>query len=490
MDFYSSLRKLTEVRVLVVGDIILDRYIWGEVERISPEAPIPVLRTRERTFSLGGAANVAANLSGLGCRVMLAGIQGDDVSGETLASKLREIEIESLIVKDASRPTTIKTRMMANRQQLLRLDEEEKAPLNTRISAKLVDMVRAGIQECDAVILSDYGKGVLSGEDFVSGIISLGRTRGLPVLVDPKGINWERYRNASCVTPNTAELEAVIGPSSSGNNAILARNSNCIRKRYEFDSLLVTRGAKGMCLMSQDEEPFFLDACTKEVFDVSGAGDTVIATLAAGMGAGIPIQDAARLANIAAGVVVGKLGTQPITMSELEAAVTSNDTYGSVCRVRKTAHSKEASIQVQAWRSSGQRIVFTNGCFDILHPGHIHILQEAKSYGDRLVVGMNSDSSVRRIKGNDRPILDEDARKTILAALMFVDMVVPFDQDTPIELIESLHPDVLVKGGDYSLDQVVGREYVESYGGKVVTIPLLGGFSTTALVNKMQSKRQ
>jgi rfaE bifunctional protein kinase chain/domain len=324
MDLASFLPKLSGARILVLGDIMLDHYVWGEVERISPEAPIPVLRIREKTSVLGGAGNVAANLAGLGCRVMLAGIHGDDSTGKTLAAMVREVEIDNLLVIDQSRPTTIKTRMMAQRQQLLRIDEEDKHPLDRQVSVRLFENIKGAVEKCNAVILSDYGKGVLLREDFVREVISLGRAFGLPVLVDPKGRDWQRYRYASCVTPNAAELEAVIGSSCAANGDLLAKNSDNIRKRYDLNWLLVTRGPKGMCLVGPDDAPTFLDACAQEVFDVSGAGDTVIATLAAGMGAGMPIQDAAKLANIAAGIVVGKLGTQPVTMPELKAAVGTN----------------------------------------------------------------------------------------------------------------------------------------------------------------------
>ena len=483
-------KRLGQAQVLVIGDVILDRYLWGEVSRISPEAPVPVVRVRERSEALGGAGNVAANLAGLKCRVTVVGVRGDDEAGGQLDDMLDKKGVESHLIVDSSRPTITKARIMAQGQQMLRLDEEEPQLLRPTIQDQLLHLIEKALPHTQSAILSDYGKGLLQTPGMSQRIINLCKEHDVLVLVDPKGKDWERYGGANCITPNSAELELVTSKTIGSDEKRLVSAAKSTRKKYNLDWLLVTRGPKGMCLVSAEDGPFFIPARAREVFDVSGAGDTVAATLGAGVAAGLSFPEAAELANVAASVVVGKLGTQPISLPELNAALQSirggEHTGPSIKITTLTA----AQTQVQAWRTSGEQIVFTNGCFDLLHPGHIHLLHRARALGDRLVIGLNTDASVRRLKGPGRPIVSEQDRAAVLSALGSVDMVVPFEEDTPLSLIEALRPDILVKGGDYRPEEVVGRETVESYKGQVRLIPLLEGYSTTRIAHKVAIKKK
>ncbi|MBI5441428.1 MAG: D-glycero-beta-D-manno-heptose-7-phosphate kinase [Deltaproteobacteria bacterium] len=467
--------------ILVIGDVMLDRYLWGDVSRVSPEAPIPIVLTKKKTAAPGGAANVAHNLSGLECRPILMGLCGDDESGERLAALLVEARIEARLQRDPGRVTSSKTRILAQGQQLLRVDEEVGgAPPGEFLDRLLRDFeeVVTGVR---AVILSDYGKGVLQPR-VCRTVIERCRALALPVLVDPKWREWDRYAGASCVTPNAVELAAVAsGPT--GTTEELIREAEAVRQRYDLDHLLVTRGSAGMALFQAGEEPLLVGTRAREVFDVSGAGDTVLATLAAGVGAGWPWAKAAQVSNAAAGVVVGKLGTQPVLLSELRAALAADGRAGRP----KHFSLSEVVAQVRIWQASGERIVFTNGCFDILHPGHIKLIEAAAREGSKLIVGLNSDASVRALKGKDRPILGQEERAALLAALAEVDMVILFDEETPLKLISELRPDVLVKGSDYRLEQVVGRDVVESYGGRVALVDLQQGLSTTSIIQRITS---
>ncbi|MCE5333215.1 MAG: bifunctional D-glycero-beta-D-manno-heptose-7-phosphate kinase/D-glycero-beta-D-manno-heptose 1-phosphate adenylyltransferase HldE [Desulfobacteraceae bacterium] len=480
MHRIDSLRK---VRILVAGDVMLDRYTWGDVARISPEAPVPVLRVREHSEGAGGAANVALNLAGLGCEVTLVGFTGTDPAGATLQKILRESGVGTELVPIPGRPTITKTRVMAREQQILRIDEEEVSPPPEDARERVLSLLDGLIPGRQAVILSDYGKGVLLDPAIPQRAIDLGRKRGIPVLVDPKGKDWERYRGATCVTPNVGELESVSGVVESG-EAGIAEAAGRLRSDLRLDWLLVTRGKHGMCLVG-DSAPLFIPTRAREVFDVSGAGDTVIATLAAGLAAGFDMNEAAKIANVAAGIVVGKLGTQPVTFGDLEAALQMGLDGEAVSPHGKVLTVSMALTRVKGWRSSNLRVVFTNGCFDLLHPGHIHLLHQARALGDRLVVGLNTDASVRRLKGELRPILAENDRATLLAALSSVDAVVLFDEDTPLDLIEKLQPEILVKGDDYRIDQVVGRDVVERYGGRVELVKVLEGRSTTTIIDRI-----
>lgn len=479
--------RFSKTRILVVGDVMLDRYTWGVVQRISPEAPVPVVRVLDTSMVLGGAGNVAANLAGLGCGVNVIGLCGDDEAGKQLSRMFLEKNITGDLITDISRATTIKTRIMAKGQQLFRLDEENPDPADHEISKKIMSAVAKNIQSSQAVILSDYGKGLLQSQDLCSDIIALCRKKGLPVIVDPKGTDWERYKSATAVTPNAAELSLVTPRNIHQDENALESAAQDVRRAYALDWLLVTRGPKGMCLSGPDDSVLKISAVAREVFDVSGAGDTVIAAFSAGVAAGLTFQDAAALANTAAGIAVGKLGTQPVTRTELETVIRMNNSGRHTTGRVHAVPLETAQIQVRSWRASDSKIVFTNGCFDLLHPGHINLLHQARALGDRLVIGLNTDASVKRLKGDKRPILCETDRAAILNALESVDLVVLFDEDTPLELIKALKPDILVKGADYSLEEVVGREEVEAYGGKVCLVNLLEGYSTTKIANKVLS---
>ena len=484
---HRALPDFKNVRILVLGDVMLDRYIMGEVRRISPEAPVPVLRIKERYEVPGGAGNVGNNLAKLGCEPILLGVIGDDAEGAALKGLCVQNEMRDMLVVDRMRPTITKTRIVAKDQQLLRLDDELLDLLPDLVRTELLDRFEKSVAGCRAVVLSDYGKGIFQTPGFCQAVISLASKHGVPVFVDPKGKEWERYRNATCITPNGAELEEVAEVSVRG-EAQLVGEAEKVMERYGAEWVLVTRGSKGMCLVGRRNAPLVIPTIAREVYDVSGAGDTVIAVLAACVACGSNLPEAARIANTAAGIVVGKLGTQPVTAAELEYALQLEESgVNGIRYVGKSGTLESAQMQTQIWRSSGNRIVFTNGCFDLLHPGHIHLLEEARALGDRLIVGLNSDGSVKRLKGPQRPILPESDRMLLLKALSCVDLVIVFEEDTPVRLIEALRPDVLVKGADYLPEQVVGREFVESYGGRVALVGLVDGQSTTRIAQKLAS---
>ncbi|HYA39768.1 MAG TPA: bifunctional D-glycero-beta-D-manno-heptose-7-phosphate kinase/D-glycero-beta-D-manno-heptose 1-phosphate adenylyltransferase HldE [Syntrophobacteraceae bacterium] len=479
-----DLSVLNKVNALVVGDVMLDRYLWGRTTRISPEAPVPVVKVESRTYRLGGAALVAANLAALGCRVRLVGAKGADGHGERLSNLLAESGIEDhLFALPAPRPTIVKTRVMSQGQQLLRLDEEETETIGPSARDALVDRILELIADAGVVILSDYGKGALDKILCAAVIESAGR-RFLPTLVDPKGKDWTGYNGATCITPNTAELELTTGKKIDSEQTLLDAGRGLF-ETLRIHRLLVTRGPKGMALFARDEPPLLIPTLDLDVFDVSGAGDTVIATVAAAIAAGLDWPQAAELANIAAGIVVRKLGANPVRAEDLAIALRQgqNGTQSKICDI------SSARLTIEAWKAGGSTVVFTNGCFDLLHAGHIRLLHSAAAEGTRLVVGLNSDSSVRRIKGAHRPILPQQDRAALLAALGCVDLVVVFEEDTPLRLIEALRPDVLVKGADYARETVVGHELVEGWGGRVVLVPLLENLSTTGIVERLKGDK-
>ncbi|SCX77722.1 D-beta-D-heptose 7-phosphate kinase / D-beta-D-heptose 1-phosphate adenosyltransferase [Desulfoluna spongiiphila] len=472
----------SNARVLVVGDVMLDRYIWGEVERISPEAPVPVVKTGETSEILGGAGNVAANLAGLGCHVTLVGLLGDDETGRRITWLAKDMGIKTNgLFTSTERPTTTKTRIMAQKQQLFRLDSEVATTLSEADEAQLITTCRSAVEEADALLLSDYGKGMMQTEGLCQMLIRMAAAKGIPVFVDPKGSDWDRYHGATCITPNTSELELVLGHRLSPGETAVTDQVEETRTTYGLAHLLLTRGADGMCLKTDAEKALFIPTEAREVFDVSGAGDTVIATLAASVAAGLPFESSARLANAAAGIVVGKLGTRPVTIGELKQVESDKKKSDFI----KTCDRATAAHTVARWQDNGDEVVFTNGCFDLLHHGHVDILHKARNLGNRLVVGLNSDASVHRLKGSRRPIVKEEDRGAILSALSSVDLVVIFDEDTPIELIRALKPDILVKGADYKPHEVVGKEVVESYGGRVELVPLMEGHSTTGIEQRI-----
>ncbi|MDL2269336.1 bifunctional D-glycero-beta-D-manno-heptose-7-phosphate kinase/D-glycero-beta-D-manno-heptose 1-phosphate adenylyltransferase HldE [Desulfosarcina sp. OttesenSCG-928-G17] len=476
--------QLKKASILVVGDLMLDRYYWGDVTRISPEAPVPVVKVTEKTFSLGGSGNVAANLAGLNCSVLLVGLVGTDAAAGTLGEMMTRAGITNHCLASNLRPTITKTRIMAGNQQVVRLDEEVDTAIDFTTADRLLDRTLSLLPGANAVILSDYGKGLFQDVNVVQGLIQACRSTGIPVFVDPKGKNWQRYSGATCVTPNTAELEAIHGARISSEDE-LVRVAKTLRDELSLDWLLVTRGPRGMMLVGDTEPAMGISARTRDVFDVSGAGDTVIATLAACVSAGLDFPHAAAVANAAAGIVVGKVGTQPVHMDDLVNELSASPVCQPETVLWKVADLQEARIRVSGWRQSGQRIVFTNGCFDLLHPGHVSLLHQARGLGDRLIVGLNTDASICRLKGPSRPILPGEDRAAILSALGDVDMVVFFDEDTPLNLISLLKPDVLVKGADYAIEAVVGGDMVKSWGGEVRLVELLPGHSTTAIAKKL-----
>lgn len=484
---FNDLQKIHDVvesgfktqRVLVVGDVMLDRYFWGAVERISPEAPVPVVRLDHKTHVAGGAANVAANLRGLGCEVTLAGLVGDDEDGRQLLELLRASGVETAaILSRTDRPTICKTRILGGRQQILRVDTEKTGEFSQELKAQLLSRIEAQISGCAAIVLSDYGKGVLSDE-VCQALVQRGQELSIPTFVDPKGLHYEKYAGCYVISPNRLELGAATSTDASDLDLLL-KNGQQLRSDLGIGHLVVTLGELGITLIEETGSHRF-PALAREVFDVSGAGDTVIATMAAAVAADLPLHEAVRVANLAAGIVVGKLGTVPIFREELLAKLTIE---GESSQAEKICSFEMLAKRAAQWRVAGRRIVFTNGCFDLLHVGHLALLEQAKREGDCLVVALNSDHSVRMLKGPGRPIISEDARARIVAALPCVDAVVFFDEETPLRLIRTLRPDVLVKGADYSEDEVVGANEMKTWGGKVTLIPPVEGTSTTEILKK------
>jgi D-beta-D-heptose 7-phosphate kinase/D-beta-D-heptose 1-phosphate adenosyltransferase len=469
-----ELPRFDKARIMVVGDIMLDRYWNGGTTRISPEAPVPVVKVQSVQDSPGGAANVALNLAALGTSTRLVGLVGQDEAGKDLLASLESAGVGCDFHTVVDKPTITKLRVISRHQQLLRMDFEETFSLTD--AAELTPKVSEGLRQKDIVILSDYQKGAL-GE--VQSLISLCREKSVPVLVDPKGIDFSIYRGATLVKPNLYEFEAIVGRCAS-EDELLQRGLQLMQD-LQIEALLITRGEQGMTLLRPGHNELHFPARAREVYDVTGAGDTVIAVLAAAMGAGLKISSAVALANIAAGLVVAKLGTATITGPELRRELQRDgDSDRGVMSV------DQLLLAVSDARAQGERIVFTNGCFDIIHAGHVGYLQEARKQGDRLIVAINSDESVKRLKGEARPINSLDRRMAVLAGLESVDWVVSFPEDTPEELLHQLRPEILVKGGDYGIEQVVGGEFVKSYGGQVRVLSFQDNCSTSAIVNKIK----
>ncbi len=470
----GELDRLSQPKLLCVGDVMLDRFLYGAVDRISPEAPIPVMRVERESAMLGGAGNVVRNLVSLGASVIFVSVVGDDAAGNDLIGMIGAVRgVEPYLLTSPNRRSTIKSRYIAAGQQLLRADDESGAPLS---EATIGDLQRAAVDavdSCDAVILSDYGKGVLTAP-VVEAVIGRARALERPVVVDPKGDDFALYRGASVVTPNRHELAAAARMPTDTDDAVVAAAEK-VRADCGIDALLVTRGEDGMTLVA-DDGISHQGARAREVFDVSGAGDTVVAAFAAAWAAGFTMVEAVTLANAAAGIVVGKVGTAAVGHADLAGALHRGDVLDTDSKV---APLDRAAERVERWRRQGSRIGFTNGCFDLLHPGHLSLLRQARAACDRLVVGLNSDASVARLKGTSRPIQQEAARALVLASLEAVDLVVIFADDTPIGLIECLRPDVLVKGADYAFSEVVGGDIVVGYGGKVVLADIEPGHSTS-----------
>ncbi|WP_028109358.1 bifunctional D-glycero-beta-D-manno-heptose-7-phosphate kinase/D-glycero-beta-D-manno-heptose 1-phosphate adenylyltransferase HldE [Ferrimonas futtsuensis] len=471
-----SLPSFNQSRVLVVGDVMLDRYWDGPTGRISPEAPVPVVKINEIEDRPGGAANVALNIAALGGQSELIGLVGQDEAADTLVNKVKGLGVTPNLVALDSAPTITKLRVMSRNQQLIRLDFEES--FGTGGEQAINDRTEQALERAGVVVVSDYAKGALSD---VQEILRLARKAGVPSLVDPKGTEFEKYRGATLLTPNMGEFEAVVGKVT--DEADLVSKGLALIERFEFDGLLVTRSEKGMTLLRPGQQELHLPAMAREVYDVTGAGDTVIGTLAAALAAGSDLAQACALANAAASVVVGKRGTSTISAVELAAMVASmHDESGF-----GVMSESQLLYAVADAKARGEKVVMTNGCFDILHAGHVSYLMQARKLGDRLIVAVNSDDSVKRLKGEARPVNNLERRMSVLAALGAVDWVVPFGEDTPQRLIAEVLPDLLVKGGDYQVEQIAGHKEVIANGGEVKILGFEDGVSTTEIIKKINS---
>jgi D-beta-D-heptose 7-phosphate kinase/D-beta-D-heptose 1-phosphate adenosyltransferase len=469
------------LKVLVVGDLMLDRYIFGEVNRISPEAPVPILKHAQRLERAGGAANVTMNLAGLGVKSYLAGFWGKDAEATLLEGLVKAAGIDTAAVLASTRATISKTRIVGRNQQLIRLDIDPTEDPTAAEMQQLTERVLKLIPQMNAVVLSDYDKGTLTRE-LCEAVIRAARSAGIPVLADPKSPDMSKYSGATTVCPNMGELSLATGIPVSDVDALLkAGQQQVIEHGFEF--MTVTMSEKGIRVL-RPESSFHSAAQAREVADVSGAGDTVIATLAAGLACGLDAEATVQLANLAAAIVVGKRGTVPVHAEEIVSQLTQSTAMQAAEKILDLERLKR---RVAEWRATGESIVFTNGCFDILHVGHITLLEQCRRFGSKLIVGMNSDASVCGLKGPTRPIVGENERARIMAALAATDAVVLFAEETPIELIRALKPDVLVKGGDYTAESVVGYTDMAGWGGRVEIVPTVEGFSTTNIVKKLSS---
>ena len=480
-DLAAAIDRLAGARVMVIGDVMLDRFIYGAVERISPEAPVPVLRVSSEDSMPGGAGNVLRNLVAIGARVCFLAVVGDDQVGRDLISMIaREEGVEPYVLVERNRVSTRKDRFVDKSHQLLRADHETDHAILPETASRIVDLATHAMSGVDALVLSDYAKGVMTAE-VTGAVIAAARQAGIPVIVDPKSHSFQRYRGASVLTPNRQELAMAARMDTDDDDAIVAA-ARAVMEDSGTGCILVTRSAAGLSLVERHGATLHLPAEVREVYDVSGAGDTVVAVFAAALAQGLAPEVAARLANLAGGVAVGKSGTAVVGADDLRHMLHGQAFESNEAKIV----SLEAAVAlVSAWRDASEKVGFTNGCFDLLHPGHVSLLRQARRQCDRLVVALNSDASVQGLKGPGRPVQSEISRAQILASMADVDLVVVFSEATPLALIERLRPDVLVKGSDYSLKEVVGGDLVTSYGGQVHLADLVEGFSTTATVTRM-----
>jgi len=482
-DLQRLVERAGRPRVLIVGDLILDRYVSGEVTRISPEAPIPILTSKTSEERLGGAGNVAANLVAMGAEVEVVGVWGEDEAAARLRELLGAQGIDTAgCVTDGARPTIQKTRLMSGSQQMLRVDNEDPRPIAGPASTRLVAGIGPRVERARAVVLSDYGKGCLDAP-VIRAVISAARAAGVPVLVDPKGEDYARYQGATLVTPNRKEAEQALGRKLP-RRGDLPRAGEELMGQAGLAAAVITLGADGIWFQERGGASGHVPAQARAVFDVTGAGDTVVAQLAFWLADGKPLAQAVELANHAAGIVVGRLGTHAVTRSELSARLREDLPHSG--KIARTV--AELDQLVAAWRKEQKRVVFTNGCFDILHAGHVEYLRFARSKGDLLLVGVNDDASVRRLKGEGRPVNALEDRMSVLAALEMVDAVCAFGEDTPARIVERVTPQVLVKGEDWREKGVVGREWVEKHGGVVHLAPMVPGKSTSGILEKAKGE--
>lgn len=476
----ARIADLQTAKVVCVGDVMLDRFVYGDVSRVSPEAPIPVCRVTNETAMLGGAGNVVRNLVSVGAEVSFVSVTGEDDIARDIDVVLRDLAgVTPTLVREKDRPTTSKIRYVAGGQQLLRADREVTTPIGGDVADAVFQAAEKALADAGALIISDYGKGTVT-DNLVARLIAAASAAGKPVIVDPKSREFTRYAGAGLITPNLKELGEAAGGELSSEDSIVAAARGVIAGA-NIDAMLVTRGAQGMSLVTADGADHF-PSRAREVFDVSGAGDTVLALLAAGIAAGVPVLEAAQLANVGAGIVVGKTGTAVVYADDLLEEL--NDMAGH-SGPQPPLRLDAALDRIRTWKDRGEKVGFTNGCFDLLHPGHVSLLASARATCDRLVVGLNSDASVKRLKGENRPMQNEAARAAVLSSLETVDLVVIFDEDTPEALLQEVRPDVLVKGADYTIETVVGADLVQSYGGRVVLAEIVEGFSTTATIARM-----
>ena len=476
----TKLPKFSDAKVLVIGDVMLDRFWRGAATRISPEAPVPVVKVAGVDDRPGGAGNVAINLAALGVETTLSGLVGDDEHAKQLRSAV-EAKGVRWSVMPCPADTIVKLRVLSRNQQLIRMDFE--APLDDYADESFLQYASNLIAEHDVVLLSDYAKGTLTN---IEALISACRVLKTPVLVDPKGADFSRYAGATLITPNLSEFEAVVGACHQNDTVISARARD-LCEQHGFEAVLVTRSERGMTLQSREGEPLHLPALAREVFDVTGAGDTVISAMAAGLASQDSLENSTRLANVAAGLVVGKVGTATVTREELQGALLQSEGDVQDLPAFGVVTEQEVVAAVARLKAEGQRVVMTNGCFDLLHPGHVTYLSQAAALADVLIVAVNDDSSVARLKGDDRPINSIDSRMSVLAGLRSVSYVIPFSEDTPVRLIEAISPDVLVKGGDYAISEIAGHEHVLQSGGEVIILEFVEGFSTTATIKRIST---
>ncbi len=476
----TSVEALVTAKVLCIGDVMLDRFVYGDVDRISPEAPIPVFSVNSDKLMLGGAGNVARNLSGLGAVTYFVAVVGNDNAGKDVTRLIGKIDnTEANLITDPGRRTSIKTRYVASGQQMMRADDESVEAIEGATKNRVITLAKSALKDCEAMVLADYAKGVLTPE-IIQELIGLANTAKVPVIIDPQSIDYSRYRGADLITPNLKELADATAMAVGDDDEISAAARKLITE-HKITSVLATRSGDGMSLIGADSFDHFT-AEAHEVFDVSGAGDTVAATIAASLAAGVDLNEAVHLANTAAGIVVAKVGTAVAYASDIIEALHRQELSLSEVKILSL---NSAIEHAEVWRLKGHRIGFTNGCFDLLHPGHISTIAKAKAACDRLIIGLNNDESVKRLKGEDRPVQSEAARAQVLAGLENVDVVVIFSEDTPANIIDAIKPEVFVKGADYSVEEIPEAAIVQAYGGEIVLAELEDGHSTTATIAKL-----
>ncbi|MBR1544591.1 MAG: D-glycero-beta-D-manno-heptose-7-phosphate kinase [Alphaproteobacteria bacterium] len=487
----SYIDKFKDVKVLVIGDIMLDRFIYGKVERISPEAPVPVFKYDHEKKMLGGAGNVVANLTSLGCKTTFLGIIGDDANGKTVSYLLRKINAKSHFLRLSDYPTIVKTRLVSANQHITRIDQEEILPINENLIPRFKKILINSIKNVDVVLISDYNKGLLTPIT-TQIIINICNQLGKKSIIDPKGSDYSKYIGATLVKPNLKEFSEATGkkylPTSKTFHKDVSLGAKVLFDKYNIKNLIVTLSEYGMLYVSSEnnKEVDQIPTQAKEVYDVSGAGDTSLATLGASLGADVSIKDAMKLANLASGIVVGKLGTATVTSSELKDAISTRETTTTEWKQKKKIITlSQAKEIIKDLREKGKKIGFTNGCFDCCHLGHIHSFMEAKKLCDVLVVALNSDTSIKRYKGQERPIQDEKTRAMVLASMEFIDYIIVFSEDNPLHIVDALRPDIIAKEG-YPMDKWAEGRFVQSYGGKAVILERLEGYSTSNLVKKMK----